>query len=717
MKRQLSLILVAFVGLSLLYNALIPPFEGPDEFEHFAYVQWLAAGKGFPPQGAAAWQTEMRQEASQPPLFYLLAAVPASFLTPDPPVTFRPNPHFQYLNHPTLPDNKNSAIHYPTDTHPLRGSWLILYLSRLVSTLSGCWLIIAVYGLAQLILPNQPYLWLSAAALVAGTPQIIFHSSLVTNDILAAALSTTTLWLWGRTLQQGVTMGRTIGVGLVFGLATLSKISTLVVGLPLFIGSLYLAKKSFKSALQAVIGITLGAVITAGWWFGHSWILYGSPLGLESHCAAPWAFCQNADARINFWLQWRDVFRSFWAAFGLANIRPFDGFFIFWAGWLILAVWGLLRPSWQNKKPEQVYLLMLLSLLIGTMVLQEWWMRQVLGSYGRLLFPAVGAIALLLVVGWHRLNPAMGRWGWLPMGLLAVVAPFWLIAPAYQLPKSLSAEQLADIQPIGWRFGEFAELWQLQPLARSVPAGGHLPVQLCWRTLALTPQDYTLFIQLIGPNNGLAAYRRTYPGLGSYPTSVWMTADGLPRLFCDRVEVPIPKTLDQTLVYQLEVGWLDEATGARVPAWDSAGHPLQVSFAAQVKLIAPDSLFYHQPTTFTSPIQLLEAVFESEWQSGNAYPIQLTWVAPSPLSEDYTVFIHLRQPETGELVAQADAPPLAGWYPTSWWAAGEIIADVHTFSVPATLPAGSYQLVIGWYNPQTGERLGEEQPIGTIELK
>jgi hypothetical protein len=51
-------------------------------------------------------------------------------------------------------------------------------------------------------------------------------------------------------------------------------------------------------------------------------------------------------------------------------------------------------------------------------------------------------------------------------------------------------------------------------------------------------------------------------------------------------------------------------------------------------------------------------------------------------------------------VTTADGPPRSGNYPTSVWAAGETVEDVHA------LPAWDQgYLTIGLYRPDTGERL------------
>jgi hypothetical protein len=87
-------------------------------------------------------------------------------------------------------------------------------------------------------------------------------------------------------------------------------------------------------------------------------------------------------------------------------------------------------------------------------------------------------------------------------------------------------------------------------------------------------------------------------------------------------------------------------------------------------------------------------------------PLSLTlyWRSEAPLPLDYTTFVHLDN-AAGETVAQHDQPPLAGAYPTSLWDPGEIIADTITIPLPADLPPGEYQLVIGLYDLLGGARL------------
>ena len=60
------------------------------------------------------------------------------------------------------------------------------------------------------------------------------------------------------------------------------------------------------------------------------------------------------------------------------------------------------------------------------------------------------------------------------------------------------------------------------------------------------------------------------------------------------------------------------------------------------------------------------------------------------------------------------------------WLPGEQIQDTQHLALPATLPAGTYQVLLSIYNWQTGERLpvvgaatagGDTIAIATIDLK
>jgi len=727
---QLALILIGYVILVGLYSYYTPPFEGPDEPQHFAYITWLAQGKGFPPQGEAAWDTPIQQEAGQSPLYYILGAIPTRLVGgAESPVVYRPNPHFVGPFPRIGPDNDNRAIHYSTDTSPLQGGWLALYLVRMLSIAFGLLLLFTVYGLARQIFPELPLLALAATLIVAVNPQVLFISSVVSNDIPGAALSAMTLWLLALMLIRGQTPARAVGLGLAYGLAVLTKASTVMLAVPIGAGLLWLwlsHRQSLKRVIIIGVQFSLGAFLVAGWWLIRSWSLYGSPLGLETHDLTPWAI-SDPSRLAKFHQRWYEVFRSFWLSLGWGTVRPNDTLHDLILIIALAAVLGLIFAAvrwWRRPRPradtKAVMLFILTLAIVAVGFSLELWMRRVIAPYGRLMFPALAAVAVLLATGWHMLHSKLP---FFMSGLILIVgllAPFLLLEPAYQQPEIITAEAAEQLFPkFGARFGlspeePIAELLSAKSLARSVPGAANVPVQLCWRPLAQTERPLSILVHMIGPENSLIANRRTYPGLGKLPTTVWQPGDD----FCDVVQVHIWEDMPETLVYKVEVAFLDIESNERLSIFDANGNLLPTLFVDDVRLVTLEPKEEYNPIPGdNTPIHLTESKFDKIWFPGATSDLTLRWGVSAPVNGDYQLFVHLRDRDTAENIAQADGPPFDGWYPTSWWPAGEIIVDQRTFSLPEDVPAGSYDLVVGFYNIDSGERFGNEFPLGTVEVR
>jgi hypothetical protein len=62
--------------------------------------------------------------------------------------------------------------------------------------------------------------------------------------------------------------------------------------------------------------------------------------------------------------------------------------------------------------------------------------------------------------------------------------------------------------------------------------------------------------------------------------------------------------------------------------------------------------------------------------------------------------VHVTDPQ-GNILAQADAQPLGGRYPTSAWSVGDTVVDEHVLRVPP----GDHRVAVGLYLLETGRRL------------
>jgi 4-amino-4-deoxy-L-arabinose transferase-like glycosyltransferase len=89
--------------------------------------------------------------------------------------------------------------------------------------------------------------------------------------------------------------------------------------------------------------------------------------------------------------------------------------------------------------------------------------------------------------------------------------------------------------------------------------------------------------------------------------------------------------------------------------------------------------------------------------------VQLVWEALERPTENYTVFLHLR--DGGRVVAQDDGEPATGHYPTSLWRKGDLIIDKHTLEL-SEMETSEPQLVVGLYIWKTMEHLEATTPTG-----
>jgi hypothetical protein len=97
------------------------------------------------------------------------------------------------------------------------------------------------------------------------------------------------------------------------------------------------------------------------------------------------------------------------------------------------------------------------------------------------------------------------------------------------------------------------------------------------------------------------------------------------------------------------------------------------------------------------------------WQEETAVAGQtifftLYWQAEAIPAQDYTVFIHLLDANRN-WIAGADGPPVNNFYPTGLWQPGDWIDDDRHLTIPDELSAGHYPVLIGLYDPDSGERL------------
>jgi hypothetical protein len=271
----------------------------------------------------------------------------------------------------------------------------------------------------------------------------------------------------------------------------------------------------------------------------------------------------------------------------------------------------------------------------------------------------------------------------------------------YRHARSVGKYELYEPDPLQHeRRAEFGDQLALVGWSLHAPpaleAGDPFSLTVVWQALQALEADYTAFAHLVDQEGQGWAGDDHQPYDGLYPTSAW----GAGEMVRDQFALTVPAGAPPGL-YDLQVGWYDPVSGERLPVGE--GNTVRVA-------VLPVSWTGTKPQPLTSAGARFGDWITLEGYSWQAEPgamqVTLRWSTDAFLDTDYTVFVHLVDPEDGDrVVAQGDAPPVGGRWPTSLWLPGVAVDDVHTITLPPDLPAGTYPLLVGLYDPVTAARL------------
>jgi len=500
----------------------------------------------------------------------------------------------------------------------------VLHVVRLWSSLLGVATVAGVFAAMRLAFPDLPAAAWLAAGITAFTPEFLFTAGAVSNDNLVVALATWGVYLALRVLRDGLRWPTTVGLGVLAGLAALSKLSGALL-LPLaclavLLGDFRLRtangesqitnrqiSKSPFSILHSPFSIRhlpsfivhysllIGAFLSlSGWWFFRNWTLYGDLTGTRPMLELlPLRHEMSAGLLIG---ELPGLFRSWWGAFGCT--APPGGFYL---AYLALALGGLVGLVADRRRLgrawPQVGVLVAWLALVGAAYVRWNWVIH--APKGRLVYPAMVSVAGLLGRGWaswaehirnpqsrvppSRKLPAFGkvRQSAFPVGgLLAVMivgagaVPLAVMAPPVAPPPIYAtAADVHPTQPLDGRFGaEIALLgYDLGPSfeatsleATSFEAGEWLDLTLYWQALARPAQHYTLAIQLAsavpGETDTLVNFN-TWTGGGNFPTGNWRPGD----VVVDHYRLRLPEDVARVQGWYLHVVLFDGSDGTRLP--------------------------------------------------------------------------------------------------------------------------------------------------------
>lgn len=715
--RAFLAILGAFIALAIAYSVTTPLFEAPDEQWHYAFVQYVAQGRGLPVQSSNPDHLA-RQEASQPPLYYLLAAAATFWIdTSDFPGIIWENPHYGFNIPGVVNDNKNLFIHTAAESFPYRGASLAIHMARWVSVLLGAVALLCTYLLALEIFRGQRGFAAAAVGFVAFVPQFIFVSSAVSNDSAIVAASALSLWLMLRLLFIQPRLRDTIALGIAAGLAALAKVSGLGIAVLAVFVIAWVHRKNARALATHVIFFTFCFLLVAGWWYARNWVLYGELTGTEMMLRV---FGERGALLTVQQLvtQLSEVWETFWVGFGWGNIRAQPLVYALFGLLIVLGAVGwvgaIVRRHIENKTAFAV--LGLWIFLTFTALLR--WLEVTQAPHGRLFFPVLPALAPLVIFGFVQLIPprAHSIAAYMPpiasfaISLYALVA---VLRPAYAFPPSLNAgevEKIANRVDLVYD-GKLKLLGYDVSPKRAVPDGS-VELTLYWQSLAPMDEDYSIGLALLDADRRVLAQRNSYPGHGMLPTRLWRAG----QTIRDTYWVPVPASAPAPSLAQIQVSFFRRETKRDLAAVDPNGNAV-TPIIGRFKIASSRTIEAH-PQNRTDYVFGNQVALIGYDVRAQGFEITLYWKWVAPINADYSVFVHVLD-ASGKIIAQKDSQPSGGSNPTSLWDDGEIVLDHYAFD---QLARGTYQVRVGLYRADTGERLtlgnglGDNVTLGSFEV-
>lgn len=699
-RLPFAVLLVAYLVLALAYSLVTPIYEPTDEIRHVRYVRHLTTYRSLPIQSADG----PRAQSHHPPLYYALGALVSWWVPVEQDVYYEPprNPHWTNQYEEVSADNKNQYIYDWGERFPPQGITLAVYAIRWMTVLIGATAVWLTYRIGRRISPGRPVIALGAAALVAFNPQFLHLSGAVNNDVPAAAWGAGILLVCIRLIHRGPDTRTDVTLGVLFGLALLTKFHLLVLGVPIMLAYAISAglSRDWRSLLQGGAIILGLAALISGWWFWRNYTLYGDPTGMRK-VNELWA---GRSASGNWWAVRQGLphlWSSLWGRFGYGQIplhRPVYGGLLGLCG---LGMTGYLVP---RRRTLPIAELVTLSVTAVAFVAAVFYyiLIQPAGPMGRFLFPGLPAFAVLVTLGLTRLVPSqmvhsLGLGVSVGAAALAVYALTAVLAPAYMPPRSLTKSEISSVpNRVDVEFGDVVRLVGYEVTPKAVEPGDTVNVTLYWEPLTRTDQNYVVFVHLLSDVGTMIAQRDTYPGLGRYPTTTWDPGG----TFADTYRVHLPDTAYAPDAGYVQVG-LYLPGGARLTMPDGQDALRLASVAIQAR---PGEFPNPQEANFGDQIALLGYKLDRRVvEPGDSIQLTLYWQALVSMDTDYRGFAHVLGSEN-QIWANSDSLLRDEETPTSQWRAEQVVTEVRVLPVEPGTPPAFYDIEAGIYEP-SGSRL------------
>ncbi len=238
----------------------------------------------------------------------------------------------------------------------------------------------------------------------------------------------------------------------------------------------------------------------------------------------------------------------------------------------------------------------------------------------------------------------------------------------------------------------------------AVSPGAEVGSKIFWQATETIDEDYLVEFSLLAPN------RKQYvidelPLSAMYPTSQWRNGEAVGTAYRFRVPAFAPAA-----DYAVALRVLDprrEAVGPTVTLGNIQVKALRRNFTLPDN-VTPISAFLNDEIELVG-YNLVDQTVAPE----DTFGLTLYWRSLKPAEANYTVFVHVVGPDQ-VMRGQWDSMPVQGQAPTGGWLPGEIVEDHYEVPMSKDAPPWKYDIFIGMYDSDTGQRLpmiSEKAPI------
>jgi len=390
-RRWLVVIFSLYFFLAAGYSLLMPIWEAPDEPAHYHIAKHLARFGKYP-------SFKQNYEAYQPRPYYYFASWTIRALD-------QINPAFTTYALPKEYKQNIRVRERRFDWNDSNYRFLLgVYTLRWINILFGALALWFNWKAFRWIAPAKSTLQLSALALTSLTPQFLHIMSSVNNDALGTLAGAILFYLAVRVSAGSSSAITILSIALAFVLPFTTKLTVLPISAALL--SLVSSKLIFKSLERRRLLIWGGAILIIA---GLLYFVFPEILRSAQGEITWRLFSLRKNALTSKYITFisNQIIQTYWGYVGWLAVGLPNGV----ARWLtVLGATGMIFQvlrliKAKSREPQ-------LKAWIATFTIAAFTILAVTrnglttgATQGRLLFPAIGALSMLMISGWYAILP------------------------------------------------------------------------------------------------------------------------------------------------------------------------------------------------------------------------------------------------------------------------------------------------------------------------